>query len=360
MSKKIISFIICILMLSSLISCNNKDDTSGTDTQSGTQSDTDSMTDSATSDTETQDPDIINSGNITEVTTIQTKKYYKEIESDYVKGVDGIVYEKDPIFLDSGFEIKKQSQYRVLSSLEELQAFTLLNRDGVDETVFEDNYIVAILYYFIGSPSYSRSVAGFYDAYFKNAETDKITMDTYYNGTDSVEVVEDVYRLYFIVVPKNEIEKTDGNCSITVNENVLESYNGAYFTESTTNETKAYFVKDKQAKENIEILDTVSPLWASYPFIAIHLDKAIETDFIVNGFKYENGEIYITVEIFEKSEMPDLHDKSVNLITVSLRPYYMGTDVPDGIPSDCEINIPDDIPSDCKINVIFNNVVSIN
>lgn len=352
MSKKIISFIICILMLSSLISCNNRDDTSGTgtDTQSGTQSDSGSMTDSSVSDTESQNPDIDDNGNITEVTTVQTKKYYKEIGSDYTIGKSGIVYEKDPIFLDSGFEIKKQSQYRVLSSLEELQAFTLLNRDGVDKTVFEDNYIVAILHYFIGPSCDSRSPAGFYNADFKSSDGAKITLDTFHRyGEDETCDETDVYRLHFIVVPKNEIENSDGNCNITVNGNKLEEYDiKAYSIENKTDTARAYFVKDKQVKENIEILDTVSTFWSSYPFIAIHLDKAIETDFIVNGFKYENGQIYITVEIFEKTEMTYLHTLSANLITVSLLPHYGGL----------EIDVPDDIPSDCKINVMFNNVVS--
>ena len=65
----------------------------------------------------------------------------------------------------------------------------------------------------------------------------------------------------------------------------------------------------------------------------------IKTDCIVNDLRYENGEIFITVEVFEKTEMVHLHEISANLILVPLKPN--------------RVNIPDNIPTNCKVNVTF-------
>lgn len=284
------------------------------------------------------------------VNTIQIKKYYKEISSSYTTDADGTVWENEQIFLDGVFEMKKASQYKVISSESELQRFTLLNRDEIEEGIFDNNYIVAILHYYIGPSFGAREPVGFYDADFGDKQ--KITLDVFNKYQhDSTEDERDIYRLHFIVVPKEVIYSTDEIEFIEVNINEVEQYNmRAYAVDNKTEEVKAYYLSNEEAKQKLDILNSVEHFWIDSPCIAIHLSETIKTDFIVNGFKYENGEIFITVEIFEKTEMNYLHEISSNLILVSLKPHR----------GDLTLNVPDNIPPECKVNVVFKNVVSVN
>ena len=152
-------------------------------------------------------------------------------------------------------------------------------------------------------------------------------------------------------MPNEEVSNAEEIKFIEVNVNELEQYDMyAYAVDTKTEEVKAYYLNSEEAKQNLDILNSVAHFWIDSPCIAIHLSETIKTDFIVNGFKYENGEIFITVEIFEKTEMNYLHQISSNLILVSLRPHR----------GDLTINVPDNIPPECKVNVVFKNVVSVN
>lgn len=294
--------------------------------------------------------DSIKTDNSTSNLFLHVKKYYREINSSYTTDTDGVVWENDQIFLDGVFEMKQESQYKVISSETELQMFTLLKSDEIEENIFDNNYIVAILHYYIGPSISAREPVGFYNADF-NAEQ-KIILDTFYNYQyNSTEDERDIYRLHFIVVPKEEISNIEGSKFIEVNVNEIEQYNmRAYAVDTKTKEVKAYYLNNEEAKQKLDILNSVAHFWIDSPCIAIHLSETIKTDFIVNDFKYENGEIFITVEIFKKTEMNYLHEISSNLILVSLRPHR----------GDLTINVPDNIPPECKVNVVFKNVVSVN
>ena len=358
MKKLVLNLFVILLLLALLTSCN-VDNTDNISSASNTQTNIDDTNASANTDTSTapststddennpEPPNIQNSGIIE---TIQTRKYYREITSAYTTDTDGVVWENDQIFIDGVFEMKRESQYKIITSYEELQPFALLNLNEIEASIFDNNYIVAILHYYIGPSVSASEPVGFYDADFDDGQ--KIVLDTAYKYQhDSTEDERDIYRLHFIVVPKNEIDNTDeGVYSIDVNVNKLEQHSmDAYTIDTTLEETKAYYVKNENAKDGLEILEDVSKFWTSFPCIAIHLSEPIKTDYIVNGFKYENGEIFITVEIFEKTEMNYLHEISANLIIVQdfLRNEYLKITA-------------DDIPPDCVVNVTFENVVAIN
>lgn len=334
-----ISLLIVFVVIASICSCNIVPSNNYTDTSSSTESS--ENTDNVIDNNKKED-DLTN--------IIQVKKYYREISSSYTTDTDGVVWENDQIFLDGVFEMKQESQYKVISSETELRMFTLLKSDEIEENIFDNNYIVAILHYYIGPSSGAREPVGFYNADFNDGQ--KIILDTFYNYQyDSTEDERDIYRLHFIVVPKGEISNTEEIKFIEVNVNQVEQYSmRAYAVDTKTEEVKAYYLNSEEAKQKLDILNTVEHFWIDSPCIAIHLNETIKTDFIVNGFKYENGEIFITVEIFEKTEMNYLHKISSNLILVSLRPHR----------GDLTINVPDNIPPECKVNVVFKNVVSVN
>ena len=337
--KKMFCLLIAFVMIFVICSCNDTLPSNDSHTYSSTKSseNTDNIIDDGTKEDNS-------------VNTIQIKKYYKEISSSYTTDTDGVVWENDQIFLDGVFEMKQESQYKVISSETELEMFTLLKCDEIEENIFDNNYIVAILHYYIGPSIGASEPVGFFDADFNGEQ--KIILDTFYNYQyNSTEDERDIYRLHFIVVPKEEISNTEGIKFIEVKVNKIEQYNmRAYAVDTKTEEVKAYYLNNEEAKQKLDILNSADHFWIDSPCIAIHLSETIKTDFVVNGFKYENGEIFITVEIFEKNEMNYLHEISSNLILVSLRPHR----------GDLTINVPDNIPLECKVNVVFKNVVSVN
>lgn len=337
--KKLIYLLIVFIVIASICSCNIVPTNSNTDTSSGIEPS--ENTDNVIDNNKEKD-------NLTNI--VQVKKYFREISSSYTTDTDGVVWENDQIFLDGVFEMKQQSQYKIISSETELQMFTLLKSDEIEENIFDNNYIVAILHYYIGPSISAMEPIGFYDADFNDEQ--KIILDTFYNYQyNSTEDERDIYRLHFIVVPKEKISNPGEINLIEVNVNKVEQYNMcAYTVDTKTEEVKAYYLNAEESKQKLDILNSVDHSWIDLPCIAIHLSEEINTDYIVNDFKYENGEIFITVEIFEKTEMNYLHEISSNLILVSLRPHR----------GDLTINVPDNIPTECKVNVVFKNVVSVN
>ena len=78
--------------------------------------------------------------------------------------------------------------------------FTLLKCNEIEENIFDNNYIVAILHYYIGPSIGASEPVGFFDADFNGEQ--KIILDTFYNYQyNSTEDERDIYRLHFIVVP---------------------------------------------------------------------------------------------------------------------------------------------------------------
>lgn len=338
-----ILILIFALCLGSLFSCNNEDPSSflsSSSSEGGLSNNEESSSSMAPSQN-------LQAPNETKTQIKQTEKYYRQISSEYSRTVVVLsnIHQDGRVFSDGFFVMNGQSQYKILSSHSELQAFSLLNCDEVETSLFEENCVVAILRYYEGSSVDSKRESGFYNANFTANDGAKIELDLYHAENDSTDDTARIYTLYFVVVPKGELEGAELTGTVTINEVQFNQYNTfTYKLKTTTQNTEAYFVADRESKEKVKILDEARLLPQSYPYIAIHLEKPIETDFIVNGFKYENGYIYITLQIFERMEM-SANTLESNLIIVSLAPHSLDFNY--------DLNIPDDIPKNCSINIVF-------
>ena len=339
MKKLLALLLVLLLCFSCLLSCDENEESSSE------SSSVEAPSNSESSSSVIEPSDTPKAPNETKTQVKQTEKYYRQISSGYVRTiVDATLQHNGNAFSDEIFEANKASQFKILSSHNELQAFSLLNLSEVEADLFEENRIVAILHYYTDGSGSAISEVGFYNATF-NGDSAKIELDLYHTGGDSTEDVVDCYELYFVVLPIAEIGEEGANGSIEINAERLTQYNSnAYKIDATVEKTEAYYVENRESRERIEILDGLSWL-PSYPFIAIHLENPLETDFVVNSFKYENGEIYLTVQIFGKKEM-EMFDFPTNLIVVSLQPIDLNT----------EISLPDNMPSDCAVNITLEYV----
>ena len=372
--KRILALLLALILCLAFVACNVPDDSDiDTETELDTSDKTDiSTTDNlstATTDSNVDDDDDsadLNSDNEqkndqdeddktsidSNYTFTTEQRYYKEISSGYstTTAVGGKINKNGHVFDNGAFEIKQESQYKVISSLSELSEFSLVNCEEVENTVFDENYIVSILHYSKRPSEDNKASLGLYNADFNN-EKPEITVDFFYTSLIGSEDKVDVYELHFVVVPKTEITNTNQGHSITVNMNVVDQYEiVAYAVEAQNEDVKAYYIDSEEARKNIDALSLNNINISLYPCIAIVLNEPIKNDYIVNTFKYENGEVYITIEIYEKLEMDYLHEISANLLVVSLTPYREGL----------EIDVPDNISKDCEVNVIFKKVTTIN
>ncbi|MBQ8738484.1 MAG: hypothetical protein IJZ04_03190 [Clostridia bacterium] len=344
MKKLLALLLVLLLCFSCLLSCDENEESSSE--SSSVEAPSESKSSSSESSSIIEPSDTPKAPNETKTQVKQTEKYYRQISSGYVRTIvdySGSQHNGNA-FSDDIFDVNKASQFKIFSSHNELQAFSLLNHSEIESDLFEKNRIVAILRYYTDGSGSAISEVGFYNATF-NGDNAKIELDLYHTGGDSTEDIVDCYELYFVVLPIAEIGEAGANGSIAINAERLTQYNSnAYKIDATVEKAEAYYVENRESKKKIEILDGLSWL-PSYPFIAIHLENPLETDFAVNSFKYENGEIYLTVQIFGKKEM-EMFDFPTNLITVSLQPIDLNT----------EISLPDNISSDCAINITLEYV----
>ncbi len=347
--KKILLLLLALaLSVSAFAGCDREEPSDSSSAPPSESSFAPDESSSSSNDPSLPEPSV-QAPNETKVEVKQTKKYYRQISSGYSRttATSTGIHHDGKVFLDGVFEMNQASQYKVLSSHSELQAFSLLNYDEAEANLFEENRVVAILRYHKGPSGDAKRESGLYNARFDANDGVKIELDLYYSGLDSTEDEIDVYELYFIVVPKAEVEQAEPTGGLTVNAKLLAQYNAdTYKIENAVEKTEAYYIPSAEAKDRIELFDTVSIRTHSYPFLAIHLEEAIETDFIVNGFKYENGEIYITIQIFEKTEMSNSHELPANLLIVSLQPHRW----------DLEIAVPNNMPADSPINITLEYV----
>ncbi len=282
----------------------------------------------------------------------ENPKYYKEFSSSYTVIADGVVYEEDQIFLDGIFEPKQKSQYIALTSRTDLEAFTLLNHNEIDESIFNYNYIVAILHYTLGPSIGGPTSAGFYNGSFDKTSA-QVKMDTYYNyGYNATENKRDVYRLYFVAVPKESVSTINEVCNLSIEEIKLEQYDMAVYSnhEHQTDTTQTYFLANRDALDSLEIFDGIIPA-VSFPLIAIHLSEPIYAEYIVNSFCYTGERIYIKIQLLKPRELNDSNDWG-NMIFVSLSPHR----------ADINIELPESIAEleNCPIYVVFETITSIN
>lgn len=281
----------------------------------------------------------------------ETPKYYREYPSTYTVVANGVVYEQDQIFLDGVFEPNQKSQYIALSSKQELEKFTLLKHESIDESIFNNNYIVAILQYLTGPSIGGPRISGFYDGFF-NSTSAEIYMDVYYNyNYDATEDVRDIYRLYFVAVPKERVTTLNEVCNLSIKRNYLEQYDIAKYSrqENKAEITKAYCITSEDDYSSTELFNSVPRPSVSFPLIALHLDKPIEAEYIVNSFCYTGECIYIKIQILEQC---DVNDEWDNMIFISLLPRS----------ADGKIELPSIIEElkSCPIYVLYETLTYIN
>ncbi len=345
MKKLLALILVLILCLGCLLSCNENEESS---CESSSEPSSESESSSSEASSVIEPSDTQKAPNETKTQVKHTEKYYRQISSGYVRTIVDYAgsQRNGNVFLDGIFEMNKTSQFKILSSHNELQAFSLLNPSDIESDLFEENHVVAILDYYFGPSGPAETPSGFYNLAFNENNELQITMDLFRTSLSTTTDMRDVYELYLVVVPNSEIEDANQSGIATINKECLEEYNdfNIYEVEKTVEKTEAYYVENRESKEKVEILDGLGWL-PSYPFVAIHLEEPVETDFVVNSFKYENGEIYLTVQIFDKKEM-NMFDFPANLITVSLQPIDGGYEVP----------LPDNMPSDCAVNITFEYV----
>ena len=359
MKKLLLILLSLILCASSLFSCNYTENSSSSKPSQEPSSEVPSSSEESSSTQAPSSSEVPEPSPIPDkqgsIETKYTQKYYKEISSGYSRTT--FVENLDPnqenhIFIDGIFEPSKKSQYKIISSFGELQEFSLLNRGEVSADLFNQNYVVAILHYSLGSSIDAIRHSGLHSANFSNNNKAKITADFFHAGGDSTDDLCNVYELYFIVLPRAELKYSDQVLDIDICVSILNQCDTwAYDIDETTDTTKAYLLRDKSAEQSWELFGSVSNrLRPNAPSIAIHLDEPIKTDYIVNRLDYEDGKIFVTIQIFDKTEMNDWREENENLIIISLSPHYAGL----------EINIPETIPNGCTLNIIFENVATVN
>ena len=361
MKKLLALLLVLLLCFSCLLSCDENEESSSesssveapseSESSSSESSSVEAPSESESSSSESssviEPSDAPKAPNETKTQVKHTEKYYRQISLKYYKITNTPVSDAEKeVFSDGIFELNQTSQYKIISSHDGLEAFSLLNPSEVEADLFEENRVIAILDYYLGPSDPAEAPSGFYNLAFNENNELQITMDLFRTSLTTTEDKSNVYELYLVVVPNSVLESANQSGIAAINKNYLEEYNdyNIYEVEKTVEKTEAYYVENRESREKIEILDGLGWL-PSYPFIAIHLENPLETDFVVNSFKYENGEIYLTVQIFGKKEM-EMFDFPANLITVSLQPIDGGYEVP----------LPDNMPSDCAINITLEYV----
>ena len=345
MKKLLALLLVLLLCFSCLLSCDENEESSSE--SSSVEAPSESESSSSESSSVIEPSDAPKAPNETKTQVKHTEKYYRQISLKYYKITNTPVSDAEKeVFSDGIFELNQTSQYKIISSHDGLEAFSLLNPSEVEADLFEENRVIAILDYYLGPSDPAEAPSGFYNLAFNENNELQITMDLFRTSLTTTEDKSNVYELYLVVVPNSVLESANQSGIAAINKNYLEEYNdyNIYEVEKTVEKTEAYYVENRESREKIEILDGLGWL-PSYPFIAIHLENPLETDFVVNSFKYENGEIYLTVQIFGKKEM-EMFDFPANLITVSLQPIDGGYEVP----------LPDNMPSDCAINITLEYV----
>ena len=345
MKKLLALLLVLLLCFSCLLSCDENEESSSE--SSSVEAPSESESSSSESSSVIEPSDAPKAPNETKTQVKHTEKYYRQISLKYYKITNTPVSDAEKeVFSDGIFELNQTSQYKIISSHDGLEAFSLLNPSEVEADLFEENRVIAILDYYLGPSDPAESPSGFYNLAFNENNELQITMDLFRTSLTTTEDKSNVYDLYLVVVPNSELENANQSGIATINKNYLEEYNdyNIYEVEKTVEKTEAYYVENRESREKVEILDGLGWL-PSYPFIAIRLENPLETDFVVNSFKYENGEIYLTVQIFGKKEM-EMFDFPTNLITVSLQPIDLNT----------EISLPDNISSDCAVNITLEYV----
>lgn len=356
--KRILALMLALsLCLGCLLSCN--DETPSDSSSSSEESSSSTSADASSSSSSEPDPEpSVQFPNKTTVQVKQTKKYYRQISSGYSRttATSTGIHEDGKVFSDGFFEMNQTSQYKILSSHSELEAFSLLNIDEVESNLFEENRVVAVLEYHMGASIDAIMPSGFCNIRLDTTNGLEITMELFYRALLSTEDMIDVYTLFFIVIPNAELEQVVQDGALTVKRKKLEQYTlNPYMIEGVTDNTEAYYVGSHEIMKKLDLYGAISKLPPlSYPCIVIRLDESIETDFIVNSFKYENGEIYITIQIFDEEEMKESYELPNNLVVVSL-PDYDELERPEG-EEESEGNISYDFPADSPINIVLEYV----
>ena len=291
MKKHLSLFLVLLMLLTVLVSCNNEipsTDTSSQTTDTETHT-TDTSTDTDKSDTNKDYYDDINRYNVT-VSGMDTKgDYYTKLNYHYVS---------DLFPNDFGEYIK------IFDSLDELSKYA---DTKATEELFKNNYVVAIKNsYCIGKDEYEITL-GYHDF--------KIQDGYYYISRDyslsasshlQEEVAEIIKSTEYIVVPKTEIEYFEGIKPIIVDHAKTNKRNFFY---ATTENKRLFLNRPTAFIVNREIANEIGLKVSAYEEMRDYNSQVLivyipepKCDLSIIDWEVQNGDFYFTCEMYTYSE----------------------------------------------------------
>lgn len=298
MKKHLSLFLVLLMLLTVLVSCNNEipsTDTSSqtTDTAIDTQNPTDTSTDTTI---DTGNPDI-------------SDNYYNEINryNVTVSGMDtkGDYYTKlNYHYVSAPFPNDFCEYVRIFDSLDELSKYADTN---ATKSLFDDNYVVAVKSsYTIEGDHYDISL-GYYDfkaqgGYYYISRDYSLSASSHMQR----EYAEEIRTTDYIVVPKAEIEYFEGTRSIIVNHTQI---NKKDFFYATTENKRLFLNRPTAFIVNREIANEIGLKVSAYEEMSYYNNEVLivyipelKCDLSIIDWEVQNGDFYFTCEMYTYSE----------------------------------------------------------
>lgn len=297
MKKHLSLFLVLLMLLCVLASCNNTTSSTDTNSQTTDTTDTQEPTDTTTDTTiDTDNPDIsdnyyneINRYNVT-VSVMDTKgDYYTKLNYHYVS---------DLFPNDFGEYIK------IFDSLDELSKYA---DTKATEELFKNNYVVAIKNsYCIGKDEYEITL-GYHDFKIQDGYY-YITRDYSLSASSHLqeEVAEIIRSTEYIVVPKTEIEYFEGIKPIIVDHTKT---NNRSFFYATTENKRLFLNRPTAFIVNREIANEIGLKVSAYEEMSDYNSDVLivyipepKCDLSIIDWEVQNGDFYFTCEMYTYSE----------------------------------------------------------
>ena len=298
MKKHLSLFLVLLMLLTVLVSCNNEipsTDTSSqtTDTAIDTQNPTDTSTDTTI---DTGNPDI-------------SDNYYNEINryNVTVSGMDtkGDYYTKlNYHYVSAPFPNDFCEYVRIFDSLDELSKYADTN---ATKSLFDDNYVVAVKSsYTIEGDHYDISL-GYYDfkaqgGYYYISRDYSLSASSHMQR----EYAEEIRTTDYIVVPKAEIEYFEGTRSIIVNHTQI---NKKDFFYATTENKRLFLNRPTAFIVNREIANKIGLKVSAYEEMSYYNNEVLivyipepKCDLSIIDWEVQNGDFYFSCEMYTYSE----------------------------------------------------------
>ncbi len=289
------------MLVSLFASCTgeNNTDTGGNTDSSGINSSTDTNT--SVSNNASTDENVENNQNGVQAfpnLTLVNKEhsYYTTIESD------GIEY------IGNDFPNELGTYIKLFDTASELAAS--IDCDGIDEAMFEYNYVLALKIHTMLTP-YSYRMVGCYDMcldgeeysinldYYRQIEGDNEKSPTYEELTEEIDVIK-----YFLI-PKGEIESFEGVKNVTLNKNLIEDchYTSSFvkhYTSPKEQSAMMWQITDENMAEIVEALGLYDYFYNGA--LLIYLPIELQGDILLSGAEIKENEICVTFENYTHVE----------------------------------------------------------